>query len=940
MKAKVLLLLAWLGALAAGAGAQTTTATLAGRVTDENGQAVAGAHISATGNESGFKRSVVARDDGSFTLQGLTPGDYQVVIVSPAYQAKTQALTVLVGQSLDLVFKLTPSTVITEGITVVGTELVETKTSEVATNVTREELRHLPQNNRNFLNFAALAPGVRVSDNEFRKEISSGALEARDTNVFIDGVSQKNDVLEGGVVGQDASRGNPFPQNAVQEFRVVTQNYGAQYQKATSAIITAVTRSGGNQIAGDLFVYYQDKDLVAEDDFAAADAKKPEYERLQTGFSLGGPIKTDRLHYFLSYEGNDQDRANRVSLGNPAFRELFGGLEGSFQSPFRSDLGFAKLSYQTARGDLLDWSANYRHETDIRGFGGTTSFESAENVKNDVAGTTLRHQRVGDRWINEASLSYNWYQWNPQPQNPDQIGQEFQGVIRIGGRDSEQDFTQTRVSLRDDYTLSGVTWHGDHTMKVGGNVDFLEYDVSKELFGNPLFVYNSSLTVPFEARYGVGNPDLSSDNKELGVYFQDDWAVTSRLTIALGLRYDYETDMFDSDYETPQNVRQAFAGKLPSQYFTDGNDREVFDSAWQPRVGFSYDVSDAGTTVVFGGWGRFYDRVLYNYGLDEKYRLNYGVRTFRFSADGLPRDGQPTILWRPEYLSKAGLDGLIASGVAPNPEVFLIENDTKPPVADQWSLGVRQNFGPWAIDLTYVNIRSENGFSFIFGNRNAEGNCCVQLAPGFSNVLLSTDDKQSWYDGVYLTVDRPFHTGGRFPWGMRLAYTYGEAEQNGGDLFSLDFPTIADYPRYPTNNDERHRVVYTAMVGLPWGLRASTLITLGSGVPYHIFDASLGFGPNEFRFRRNEGRPEKYDFIFPDAWAYRTVDLRVEKSFGIGGDHELGVVLEAFNVFDFENYGCYQGFKPPAPEVNAKFGQPDCLVEPGRRLQAGVTFAF
>lgn len=933
-------LLVVLLATAGSLGAQTTTATVSGQLTDENGQAVAGAQITATGNESGFKRTVVSRDDGSFVLPGLVPGNYQVVITSPGHEPRVQTVTVLVGQTLDLTFKLTPSTVITEGITVVGTELVETKTSEVATNVTREELQHLPQNNRNFLNFAALAPGVRVSDNEFRKEITSGALEARDTNVFIDGVSQKNDVLEGGVVGQDASRGNPFPQNAVQEFRVITQNYGAQYQKATSAIITAVTRSGGNDLAGDLFVYFQDKDLVAKDDFASPTAKKPEYERLQTGFSLGGPILTDRLHYFVSYEGNDQDRANRVSLGNPNFANQFGRYEGNFQSPFRSDLGFAKLSYQSANGDLFDWSANYRHETDIRGFGGTTSFESAENVKNDVAGTTLRHQKVGDRWINEASLSYQQYEWNPQPQNSDLVGQEFRGIIRIGGRDTEQNFTQKRTSLRDDYTLSGFSWHGDHTIKGGGNVDVLEYDVSKELFGNPLFIYSNSLTVPIEALYGVGNPDLSSDNTEFGVYIQDDWAVSSRLTISLGLRYDYETDMFDSDYVTPANVRNALGSKLPAKYFTDGNDREVFDSAWQPRVGFSYDLSGEGTTVVFGGWGRFYDRVLYNYGLDEKYRLNYGVRNFRFSADGAPRDGQPTILWRPEFLSRNGLNGLIASGLAPNPEVFLIENDTRPPVADQWSLGLRQNFGNWAIDLTYVNIRSENGFSFIFGNRNAEGNCCVQLAPGFSNVLLSTDDKQSWFDGIYLTVDRPFHGGGKFPWGMRLAYTYGEAEQNGGDLFSLDFPTVADYPRYPTANDERHRIVYSAMVGMPWGLRASTLITLGSGLPYNIFDASRGFGPNEFRFRRNEGQPEQYDFIIPDAWAYRSVDLRLEKSFALGSFGDLGVILEAFNVFDFENYGCYQGFKPPAPEVNPKFGQPDCLVEPGRRLQAGLTLAF
>ena len=117
---------------------------------------------------------------------------------------------------------------------VTGDLLVDTRTPEVATNVTEEQIRYLPQSTRNFLNFAALAPGVRVSDDELRKEISAGALSANQTNVFIDGVSYKNDVLEGGVVGQDSSRGNPFPQNAVQEFQVLTQNYKAEYEKASS----------------------------------------------------------------------------------------------------------------------------------------------------------------------------------------------------------------------------------------------------------------------------------------------------------------------------------------------------------------------------------------------------------------------------------------------------------------------------------------------------------------------------------------------------------------------------------------------------------------------------------------------------------------------------------------------------------------------------------
>ena len=160
---------------------------------------------------------------------------------------------------MTLNFRINPDVVVTESVTVVGdTRLVDTRTSEITTNVTQEQMRYLPQNSRNFLNFAALAPGVRVSDNEFRKEFSAGALPSQNVNVFIDGVSFKNDVIDGGVMGQDASRGNPFPQNAVQVPGADPELQG-RYEKAASSIITAVTKSGGNRYSGEIFSYYQDK---------------------------------------------------------------------------------------------------------------------------------------------------------------------------------------------------------------------------------------------------------------------------------------------------------------------------------------------------------------------------------------------------------------------------------------------------------------------------------------------------------------------------------------------------------------------------------------------------------------------------------------------------------------------------------------------------------
>ncbi len=312
--------------------------------------------------------------------------------------------------------------------------------------------------------------------------------------------------------------------------------------------------------------------------------------------------------------------------------------------------------------------------------------------------------------------------------------------------------------------------------------------------------------------------------------------MTPRLTINLGLRWDYESDMLNNDYVTPDAVRAATAPFVDaSRYFTDGSDRPPFYGAWQPRLGFSYDVTGSGKTVVFGGWGRYYDRVLYNYTLDERFRLQFAVRTFRFSADGAPRDGNQTIVWNPSYLSQTGLDGLIASGVAPNPEVFLIDNETRPPVSDQFSLGVRQRVGPVTLSASYSGVRSRNGFTFLFGNRRPDGNCC-QGIPGFSNILISSDAKKAWYDALFFQADKPLG-GERLRYGYSLTYTLGRAEQNGGDLFSLDFPTVEQIPalsdRRATSATAWSRPASSAA---PWDVFLSTLITLGSGTPYNIDD--------------------------------------------------------------------------------------------------------
>jgi hypothetical protein len=388
--------------------------------------------------------------------------------------------------------------------------------------------------------------------------------------------------------------------------------------------------------------------------------------------------------------------------------------------------------------------------------------------------------------------------------------------------------------------------------------------------------------------------------------------------------------MLNNDYVTPDTVRAATAPFVNgSRYFTDGSDRPPFYAAWQPRVGASYALTGSGRHVLFGGYGRYYDRVFYNAGLDEKFRLQYAVRTFRFSADGAPRDGQQTLVWNPSYLSKAGLDGLIASGTAPNPEVYLIANDTKPPVSDQFNAGIRTSQKGMQLSVNYAGVRARNGLTYLFGNRNPDGTCC-QPIPGFSNILVSSTARKNWFDAMYLTAEHPFDS----RCGFRINYTLGKAEAIGGDLFSLDYPTVEAYPRHPATTDERHRIIGTAIVGVPGDIILSTFITLASGLGYTINDNSLGSGINQHQILLNAGRP-------PDTFNYKSVDFRVEKQFRLPVRQRASIAFEAFNIFNSTNFGCYDGFIPAPPSTNENFGTPSCTVDTSsRRVQFGVRYVF
>ncbi len=488
--------------------AQTTTGTVRGYVKDQNGTTVGDAQVQATQTGTGVVRSTTTHADGSFILPGLTPGDYGLSVRKIGFAPQRRQVVVQIGATLLADFTVQAGAVELQAVTVEAAPAVEMRTSEVATNVTRQQIEQLPTVNRNFLDLASLAPGISVSEDRVNaigfRTFSGGGASPNQSNVFVDGSSLKNDLTGGGVAGQDASRGNPFPRNAIQEYRVITQNFKAEYQKASSAIITATTRSGGNTWSGNAFFGYQNKDLVALDTFQLDRQRRnpsfqqPDFTRYISGFSAGGPIMRNRLFFFGSYEGNYQNRSNSVNI-TPATG--FAGIDtvnltqynGDFTSPFRETLLFGKLTYAVNQQSSAELSFNNRHETDVRDFQGARAYTAATNFRQNVSIGQLRYTRVMGAWLNEAKIDYSRFQRDPSPLTPGTPARMYTYLMPgttntqtawIGSDVSEQNFIQKRVGLRNDLTYSGKE---KHVFKGGVSVDFLAYDINKLNNGTPEF---------------------------------------------------------------------------------------------------------------------------------------------------------------------------------------------------------------------------------------------------------------------------------------------------------------------------------------------------------------------------------------------------------------------------------------------------------------------
>lgn len=936
--------------------AQTADATLRGR-------AAPGTTITARNVATGLTRVTQSGKEGSYALVSLPPGTYQVDAGSGTQH--TVKLAVASTSTLDFTAPAT-SVAVPAGtknlgaVTVSATAMPDVTTSEVGNIVSLHQIDALPEASRNFLEFADIVPGmVFTRSANGNTSLRSGAQASSAINVYIDGVGQKNYVLPGGITGQNASQGNPFPQLAIGSYKVITSNYKAEYDQVSSAAITAETKSGTNEFHGDVFGSFTNTRMRAMTPAEqVAHHKTPSHEK-DYGFDLGGPIVKDLAHFYVAYEGKEFNSPTTVVPGVTGYNALLPSYVqsqiGPADLPFRENDWFAKVDFEPTDRDRFELSGKYRDETSIGGVGGVTTATAGLNTLNTDKRFDIRWDHSAYNWYNRLQLTYEDAFFAPTPMvlgagnRYTLSGAQLSHTILQTGNSplAQQNKGQKGPAIQDDLTFNNLEWNGDHVVKMGFKYKAVKLTAQDAGVSNALFSYAvtpaGTEAIPYQVQFGSPAPGMSpvanSSDKQFGAYIQDDWSVDDHLTLNIGVRWDYEKTPSYLNYHTPANVVAAFglqdphapAGQTYAQslalggvnindYISTGNNRRALKSEWQPRFGFSYDINADQKHVIFGGIGRSYDRNLYETLQVEQTKSALSQPTIQFNTPDVPCTvgTGSCYAWNPAYLSIPTLQGLV-SGSNVGKEVDMVTNNLKVPYSDQVSIGMRNQVGDWNTSVTLADIRSHDGLVFTLGNRYPDGAFWKNGSqpwgngiPGFGSLIIANNGLETDTKQILLSAEKPYTPESH--WGATIAYTHSTATQNNDnndptDQYAFDYEWINHYPM--TNSGvSKNRLVMTGTFDGPWGFMLGAKLTLSTPIA-DMNLACFGAAPTNVDSNGIAGSGCHSASVAPPGngrflvggkiFGYRDLDLQATKNFKIWGGLDAYVRLDAINVFNWHN---------------------------------------
>ena len=627
--------------LSAAAWGQATAGlgTISGTVRDASGSAVSGAKVTVSNPSLGLVRELTTTDAGIFSAPALVPADgYKVAVSKPGFTAYESAdLPLRVGETVNLNVGLTIGAVATQVEVMAEAPAVDDTKTEVSQVVDNRMINDLPINGRRVDQFVQLTPAV-TKDADFGLVTFRGI--AGGNSFLIDGNDTTNQYYH-----ENAGRtrlGAQISQDAVQEFQVLSSAYSAEFGRANGGVVNTITKSGTNQIHGTFFWFFRNRTLDAIDRYALVNNSyfNPPEVRHQTGGTIGGPIKKDKLFAFFDTEiqrrhfpmvdtiiNSSVSQATQTWIGcaapatpaqcsaiNSVLPRMFGLTDRSGNQ----SLYFLKLDYRPNERNSISASFNYLKWLSVDGI--QTGIVSTSGAAVGTNGDDSVRDRIGKiswTWVptnaivNEAR--FGWFK--------DRQADDFDPKLQAGYPIGNLSLSVTGVSTLGGYNVlprilpsenryqfvDNLSWvRGSHSIKFGFDIARTE-DYSNSLsnrFGSytypnvTAFAQDFTSPTPGPSHYSsyvqvFGNPVVDTTITDLGFYAQDTWKVSPKLTANYGLRYEYS--ILPQPPITNPNYSQT--GNIPSA-----------GKNFAPRVGLAYSLNDK--TVLRAGYGLFYARYI------------------------------------------------------------------------------------------------------------------------------------------------------------------------------------------------------------------------------------------------------------------------------------------------------------------------------------------
>ena len=879
-------------ALFAPAAAQQTESRIVGKITDAQGGVLPGVSVTITSDQTGAARTVVTDTGGRYVATNLSPGKYEVRAELSGFAPNRGEVVVGLGDSKPLDLSMAVAG-LAEAITVSGeAAIIDTTSARLGVNVSPEELESLPVNGRNFANLMTLATGATTDGNGGWASVRFNGKSNQQNYLNYDGVDGTY-VWEASP-GYLNATGSQFrlqtSMESIAEFRVNSGLAPAESGLGAGGNITVVSKSGGNRFSGSLFNYFRNDAL---DSASAYDDKKQALDFNQFGGSLGGPIVGNRTFFFGSYEGLKQTTGLSFTEAVPsaeAIRRIQAGEpigSGQGQSASRTQAvapllaGFPQGSVATANPLLalatLDTQAEQREHTisaridhrftNSQSLYGRLLYSDGEVDTPDRTVTprrvlatqqpvnvVLNHQSVfGASVINELRVGYNRPKYDaiafgPAGYDPTQVSlsgtvtsqsvdaRGTTGVARSGllvratsnASTNGQAFDPRSIALSDALTIS----RGAHTFKVGG--EYRNIASQFQFLGSTEITYagiNEFIdNRPTQVAVSVDSPLFTPQQFYAIGFVQDTWRVSSRLTLELGLRYDYYSPVREKDQKArPFFIEENDFGTDPDNFY-DADTNNV-----APRLSAVFQLNEK--TALRAGYGHFYgpgqfeDRIQPIENFIERRR----VQSTDVPGNGLAYPVDPSI-----YRNLLSIRGYTHE----RPDEYNI----------QYGASLSREL-PGAVNLTVGYTGSRGRDMFLRGVANTFDNGTrVRPYPAVGQVDYKTSGcldglvingnavsgcGEASYDALQISVSRRFHQG--LTGGLQYQYSRNEGTTQGSNEAATASNTFDYNTEFGRNlSDIPHSFNGSLVYALPFegfwagGWRIGGIVNARSGVPINV----------------------------------------------------------------------------------------------------------